>query len=114
MSSNVPLMNPTEDKIQDKDMAHNEVPSLDKSGSASKTETEHTDKLYTTKYLYHYPVQMIKKMAGQEPKDMTIKINKSAHDDKSCSNMSASQDIGRIPMKNKKRKYQKLQSQGIQ
>ena len=65
MSSNLPLMNPTEDKIQDdignlqtekqkasesysekpsskdkdKDMAHNKVTSLDKSRSASKTET---------------------------------------------------------------------------
>ena len=52
-------------------------------------------------------------MSGQEPKDMIIKTNKSAHDDQSCSIMSASQDLGRIPMKNKKRKYQKLQSQGI-
>ena len=39
MSSNTPLMNPTEDKIQYKDMAQNKVPSLDKSGSALKTET---------------------------------------------------------------------------
>ena len=37
-------MNPTEDKIQDKYMAQNKVPSLDKSESASKTETEHTEK----------------------------------------------------------------------
>ena len=47
MSSNIPLMNTTEYKIQDKDMAHNKVPSLDKSESASKTETEHTEKLDT-------------------------------------------------------------------
>ena len=47
MSHNIHLMNPTEDKIQDKDMAQNKVPLLDKSGSASKTETEHTDKLDT-------------------------------------------------------------------
>ena len=65
MSSNIPLINPTEDKIQDdignlqtekqkasesysenplskdkyKDMAQNKVLSLDKTGSASKTET---------------------------------------------------------------------------
>ena len=65
MSSNIPSINPTEDKIQDdignlqtqkqkasescsektlskdkdKDMAQNKVPSLDKSGSALKTET---------------------------------------------------------------------------
>ena len=42
-------MNPTKHKIQDKDMAQDKVPSLDKSGSASKTETEHTDKLDTNK-----------------------------------------------------------------
>ena len=45
MSYNIPLMNPTEDKIQDEDMVQNKVPSLDKSGSASKTETKHTEKL---------------------------------------------------------------------
>ena len=42
-------MNPTEDKIQDKYMAQNEVPSLDKSGSALKTKTEHTQKIHTKK-----------------------------------------------------------------
>ena len=52
-------------------------------------------------------------MVGQKPKYMTIKTNKSAHDDEGCSSMSASQDIGRIPRKKRKRKYQKLQSQGI-
>ena len=46
-------MNPTEYTIKDEDMAHNKVPSLDKSGSASKTETEHTEKLDTKKDLYH-------------------------------------------------------------
>ena len=61
MSSNIPLMDPTEDKNQDEEMAQNKVPSLDKSGSASKTETEHTYKLDTKKCLYHYPVQMIQK-----------------------------------------------------
>ena len=65
MSSNIPLINPTDDKIQDnignlqtekqkasesyyenplskdkdKYMAQNKLPSLDKSGSTSKTET---------------------------------------------------------------------------
>ena len=43
-------------------------------------------------------------MAVQEPKDMTIKTNKSAHDDKSCSSISASQDIGHIPRKKQKKK----------
>ena len=49
MSYNIPLINPTEDKIQDKDMAQNKVPSLDKSGYAPKNETEHTEKLDTKK-----------------------------------------------------------------
>ena len=79
MYSNIPLMNPTKDKIQynignlqtkkqkasesysekplskdkDKDMVQNKVTSLDKSGFASKTETEHTEKLDTKKDLYH-------------------------------------------------------------
>ena len=51
MSSNILLMNPTEDKNQDEDMAQNTAPSLDKSGSAQKTETKHTDKL-DTKNIY--------------------------------------------------------------
>ena len=42
MSSNIPLMNSTEDKNQDQKMSHTKVPSLDKSGSTSKTETERT------------------------------------------------------------------------
>ena len=42
-------MNPIEDKIQDKDMAQNKVPSFDKSGCASKTESKHTQKLDTKK-----------------------------------------------------------------
>ena len=49
MSSNIPLMNSTEDKNQDRKMAQNKVPSLDKSGSASKTETEVTEKLDSKK-----------------------------------------------------------------
>ena len=49
MSSNIPLMNPTEDKKKDEDMSQNKAPSLDKSGSSSKTETEHTEKLGTKK-----------------------------------------------------------------
>ena len=45
-------MNPKEGKIQDGDMAKNKVPSLDKSGSASKNKTKHTKKLHTKKDLY--------------------------------------------------------------
>ena len=43
-------------------------------------------------------------MAGKEPKDMTIKTIKSAHDGKSCLSVSASQDIGRITRKKQKKK----------
>ena len=86
MSSNIPLINPTEDKIQDnignlktdkqkasnsyfenpiredieKDMALNKSPSLDKSRYSQKSETEDTVKLYTKKNQYHQPVHMIK------------------------------------------------------
>ena len=86
MSSNIPLTKPTEDQIQDnignfktdkqkasdsyfekpisedieKYMALNKLPSLDKSKSSSKTETEDTVKLDTTKYQYHQSFQMIK------------------------------------------------------
>ena len=35
---------------------------------------------------------------------MKIKTNKSAHDDQSCSTMTASLDGGRIPRKRKKKK----------
>ena len=56
---------------------------------------------------------MIKKLAGLDPKYMKIKIPKSDHVDKSYSSMSVSLDIGHIPRKKQKRKYQKLQSQGI-
>ena len=66
-------MNPTEDKNQDEDMEQNKVPSLDKSGSASKTETEHTDKLDTKKISLPLSSSDDKKMSGLEPKDMTIK-----------------------------------------
>ena len=52
-------------------------------------------------------------MVVQEPKDMTIKTNKSAHDDQSYSNMYESQDGSRTPRKKEKRNYQKLQPQGI-
>ena len=94
-------------------MAQNKVPSLDKSGSASETETEHTEKLDTKNISLPLASSDDKKMSGQEPKYMMIKTNKSAHDDKICSSMSASQELGRIPRKNKTRKYQKLQSQRI-
>ena len=74
-------------------MAQNKVPSLDKSGSASKTETEHTEKLDSKKG----PVQLSssddKKLAGLDPKYMRIKILGSAHDDKSYSSMSTDADI---------------------
>ena len=51
-------------------------------------------------------------MEERGPKNMTIKTNKSAHDDRGYSSMSASQDGGHITGK-KKNNYQELQSQGI-
>ena len=104
MYYNIPFINPTEDKNQEEEMAQNKVPSLDKSGSASKTETEHTNKLDTKKRSVQLSSSDNKKMAGLEPEDMKIKTIKSAHDDKSYSSMSASQYIGRIPRKKKKKK----------
>ena len=43
-------------------------------------------------------------MSGQETTNMTIKTNKSAHDDQSCSTMTASHDLGSILRKNLKKK----------
>ena len=61
-------------------MVQNKVPSLDKSGSASKTETKHTVKLDTKKrYLPLYSSDD-KNMEEQDPTNTTIKTNKSAHD----------------------------------
>ena len=51
-------------------------------------------------------------MEEQEPKNMTIKTNKSEHDDRSYSGMSASQDGGRIPRKNKKKKLSETSIKG--
>ena len=42
MSSNIPLINSTEDKNQDQEMAQNKVPSLDKSRSTQRTDIENT------------------------------------------------------------------------
>ena len=42
-------MDSTEDTNPEQNMAQNKVPSLDKSGSASKTEIEHTEKLDSKK-----------------------------------------------------------------
>ena len=83
-------------------MALNKLPSLDKSRSSSKTETEHTVKLDTKKISLPLASSDDKNMEGQEPKNMTIKTNKSAHDDRSYSSISESQDGGRIPRKKKK------------
>ena len=43
-------------------------------------------------------------MKEQEPIEMTIKTNKSAYDDRSCSAMTVSLDEDRIPRKKKKKK----------
>ena len=111
MSSNITLMNSTEDKNLDQEMAQNKVPSLDKSGSASKNITEQTEKLDSKKISVQLSSSDDKKISELDPKDMRIKILKSAHDDKSCSSMSVSLYICHIPRKKQKIKYQKLQSQ---
>ena len=105
MSSNIPLINPTEDKIQDdngnlqtekqkasgsqsekplskdkeKDMAMNKLPSLDKSRSSSKTETEHSLKLDTKKRSLPLASSGDKNTEKQESQVITIKTNKFAH-----------------------------------
>ena len=139
MSSNIPLINPTEDKIQenignlqtekqkasesysenplskdkDKDMIQNKVPSQDKYGFASKTETEHTVKLNTKKISLPLASSDDKNMEEQEPTNMTIRTNTLAHDDQSCSTMTVSLDGYHILRKGEKINYQILQLQGI-
>ena len=43
-------------------------------------------------------------MEEQEPTNMTIRTNTLAHDDQSCSTITASLDCNRIPRKKKKKK----------
>ena len=62
-------------------MAQNKVPLLDKSRSASKTETEHTVKLDTKKIYLPLASSDDKNMEEQEPIEITIKTNKLARDD---------------------------------
>ena len=52
-----------------------------------------------------------KNMEEQEPTEITIKTNKSARDDRSCSTMTVSLYGDRILKK--KKNYQKIQSQVI-
>ena len=135
MSSNITLINPTEDKIQDdignfqtekqkasgsyseknlskdieKDMAMNKLPSLDKSRSSSKTETKNSLNLNTKKRSLPLASSDDKNMEKQEPQVITTNTNKLALDDRSYSIMSVSIDGDRIPRK-KKNNYQKLHS----
>ena len=62
-------------------MALNKVPSLDKSGSSQKTETENTVKLDTKKRSLPLASSDDKNMKEEEPTEMTIKTNKSVRDD---------------------------------
>ena len=99
MSSNIPLINTTEDKIQDdignlktekqkssesyyenplskdkeKDMALNKVSSLNKSRSTLETETENTVKLDTKNISLLLASSYDKHMEEQEPTEITIK-----------------------------------------
>ena len=80
-------------------MALNKLPSLDKSGSSSKTETENTVKLDTKKILLPLASSDDKNMEEQEPTEMTIKANKLSRDNRSVSSVSVSLDGDRIPRK---------------
>ena len=93
-------------------MAHNKLPSLDKSGSALKTETNHTEKLDSEKRSVQLSSSDDKKLAGLDPKYMRIKILKSAHYDKSYPRLSASLYIGHIPRKKQKKKVSKTSITG--
>ena len=57
---------------------------------------------------YNYPVQMIKNLQSQNPKDTRIKIPKTTRDDKRCSGMSQSLDLGPIPRKKQKKSIRKF------
>ena len=130
MSSNTPMMDSTEDKIQEKTMVENKVtsenksgsdstvtektekkrskkrsePSSDKSGSGTQTETERTKKQDIKKIPVQLSSSNDNKLREQDPKDMKIKIPETTCDDKSFSSMSASHDEGRIPGKKQKKK----------
>ena len=136
MSSNIPLINPTEDKIQDnignlqtekqkasdsysekplskdneKYMALNKLPSLEKSKSSSKTETENTLKLDTKKRSLPLASSDDKNMEKPEPTEITTKANKLARDSQSLSCVSVSLDGDSIQRKKEKnRNFQKFQ-----
>ena len=138
MSSDIPLINPTEDKIQDdignlqtekqkasdsysekplskykeKYMALNKLPSLDKSRSSSKTETENTVKLDTKKISLSLASSDDKNMEEEQQKVITTKTNKLAREKKSLSSVSVlgksitpvSPDRDCIPRKKGKKK----------
>ena len=91
-------------------MAVNKLPSLDKSRSSPKTETEHSLKLDTKKRSSPLASSDDKNMEKQEPLVITIKTNKLARDDRSYSSMYVSLEEDRIPRKNKKTNYHKLHS----
>ena len=87
-------------------MAQNKVPSLDKSGYASKTEKEYTLKLDTKKGSLPLASSDNKNMEEQEPTNMPIKANKPSHYDRSCSTMTASLDRDRIQRKKRKKRLE--------
>ena len=101
------------EKTEKLDSIKRYVPSLDKSGSATQTETERTEKQDSKKRSVRLSSSNDNKLTEYDPKDMRIKIPKTICDDKSCSSMSQSLDLGPIPRKKQRIKFQKLQSQGI-
>ena len=77
---------------------------MDKSGSATQTETERTEKQDSKKRSVQSSSSNVNKLWEQDPKDMRIKIPKTTRDYKSCSSMSQSIDIVPIPSKKQKNK----------
>ena len=85
-------------------MTQNKLPSLDKSKSSSKTETENTLKLDTRKISISSASSDDKNMEKQEPKVIMIKTNKLARDDQSFSSVYVSIEVDRIPREKKEEK----------
>ena len=85
-------------------MALNKLPSLEKYGSSSKTETENTVKLVTKKGSLSLAGSDDKNMEKQHPKEIRIRTNKLARENRSVLSVYASLDGDRIPRKKEKKK----------
>ena len=95
-------------------MALNKVPSLDKSGSSSKTEQKTQWNLILKKGSLPLASSDDKNMEEKKPTEMTIKKDKWARDDRSCSTMTVSLDGDHTPRKKKKKKLSETSITGNQ